>query len=229
MEKGEGGGRQAREGLGAGGHARGAGSAPGRGGHEDGMYRIAFLNGKLKGRRLTVQQGTVRIGRAPDCSVRLSDPAMADHHALVEEREGRLFLRNLDPVQGVNVDGRKLLTGELELGAAGELVLGGTRLRIEVVTAAPARRRHRIGATQAIASLSVAGVIAAEIWLMVHYAMLNPLLQAAAGPAAPSASGGAQPALPGASDEAASAAEPLPPEAIPPAPEEMDSKNPDAG
>ena len=190
------------------------------------MYRIVFLNGKLKGRRLTVRQGAVRIGRAPDCSVRLTDPTMADHHALIEERDGRLFLKNLDPVQGVQVGGQKLLTGELELGTSGDLVLGGTRLRVEIATVMPTRRRHRVGATQTLASLSVAGVLVVQVGMMVHYSLLCPNLQATAGPAVGVPDGrGAPPGAPTA-DPGTGTADTLPPDAIPPSPDDLDSKDP---
>jgi predicted component of type VI protein secretion system len=95
------------------------------------MYRITFLNGPARGRRLTVRTGSVRIGRGPDCAVRLSDSAMALCHAEVEERDGHPYLRNLDPLHGLEVDGRKPDEGWIRLSGRERIRIGATELKIE--------------------------------------------------------------------------------------------------
>jgi predicted component of type VI protein secretion system len=103
------------------------------------MYRITFLNGPARGRRLTVRTGSVRIGRGPDCAVRLSDSAMALCHAEVEERDGQPCLRNLDPLHGLEVDGRKPGEGWVRLTGRERIRIGATELKIE-----PAGVAHRL-------------------------------------------------------------------------------------
>ncbi|MBW7909205.1 MAG: hypothetical protein H3C50_09890, partial [Kiritimatiellae bacterium] len=52
------------------------------------MYRLSFLNGRLKGRRVTVQQGVLLIGRDSSCEVELSDDALVAHqHIQLETRK----------------------------------------------------------------------------------------------------------------------------------------------
>lgn len=94
------------------------------------MYRIVFIEGVLKGRKLTVHEDRLCLGRDPDCSLRFSDPAVAAHHAELEEREGVVRLRRVSPAAGLTVNGNEAGDGETSLRAGDVLGLGAHRLRI---------------------------------------------------------------------------------------------------
>ena len=55
------------------------------------MYRLTFLNGSMQGRRVTVREGTVVVGCAMDCPVRLSGEGLAQHHAELAPQLDRIF------------------------------------------------------------------------------------------------------------------------------------------
>lgn len=121
------------------------------------MFKIIFIDGKLKGRRLTVRQGRVRIGRGVDCAIRLADPAAADRHAELEERNGTVVVRNLDAVTGTTVNGVRMAAPEQELGALDEVRIGSTGFRIEsaATAAPPAAGGRRTGTLQALTYASM--------------------------------------------------------------------------
>ena len=121
------------------------------------MFKIIFIDGKLQGRRLTVRQGRVRIGRGVDCAIRLADPAAADRHAELEERNGTVVVRNLDAVTGTTVNGVRMAAPEQELGALDEVRIGSTGFRIEsaATAAPPAAGGRRTGTLQALTYASM--------------------------------------------------------------------------
>jgi ABC-type multidrug transport system ATPase subunit len=47
----------------------------------------------------------VRVGRAPDADLRLTEPTVSRQHAVLEVREGRLYVRDLDSRYGTFVNG----------------------------------------------------------------------------------------------------------------------------
>lgn len=69
------------------------------------MYRLIFLAGPLKGRRLAIKQGTVVLGRDPSCSVCIPDDEISRQHASIEQRPDGSFLRDIGSMNGVSVNG----------------------------------------------------------------------------------------------------------------------------
>ncbi len=95
------------------------------------MYRIVFIEGILKGRKLTVHEDRLCLGSDPECSLRFSDPAVAARHAELEEREGVVRLRRVSPAAGLTVNGNEAGDGETPLRAGDVIGLGSHRLRVE--------------------------------------------------------------------------------------------------
>ena len=81
----------------------------------------------------------IRVGRALDNDIVLTDPHVAAHHFSIEARDGGLELRSGDTVNGVTLAGSRLhggavarLPGDRE---AIDLIAGRTRLRLRLVGA----------------------------------------------------------------------------------------------
>lgn len=97
------------------------------------MLRLTFLSGSLRGKEACFAQAAVRIGRAPDCDVRLdrqADPEVSAHHAeIVAEGDGWLLIdtasTNGTLVNGEPVTRRRLVSGDLVVFG------GGASARIE--------------------------------------------------------------------------------------------------
>jgi hypothetical protein len=119
----------------------------------------------------------VRIGRALDNDLSISDPHVAAHHAVIDHDGGDLVLQALDTHNGVQIGGRRLRAGERESlrddGTPLELTAGRTRLRLrlagealaaELPLAASATWLRRIGPTLA-AGAGLALALAFTTWL----------------------------------------------------------------
>lgn len=86
---------------------------------------------------LTIQHGAhagrsfrlgrrVRVGRSPECEIRLPDTGVAAHHFVLEDRGEFFVLRDLGSGEGTFVDGTRVIAERLRDGAtifAGEAVL----------------------------------------------------------------------------------------------------------
>lgn len=143
------------------------------------MYRITFLNGPARGRRLTVRTGSVRIGRGPDCAVRLSDPAMADRHAEVDEQDGVPHLRNLDPLHGIEVDGRKMEAERIRLTGRERIRMGTTELRVEPMGAARRISTRRWTSGQAATLAAILALLCMQGLAILSLSSMNkPAVQA---------------------------------------------------
>jgi len=119
----------------------------------------------------------LRVGRALDNDLALSDPHLAPHHLAIDESEQGLEVQALDTHNGVQIGPRRLRSGEREPlrsdGEALELTAGRTRLRLrrpgealapELPLAAAATRTRRFGPTLA-AGAGVALALSFNTWL----------------------------------------------------------------
>jgi len=84
--------------------------------------------GQLRG-RLTVRPGTIRIGRALDNDIVLSDAKVSRHHGQVGIRLGMLVYTDLGSTNGTFMNGRAVT--EIALGPGDVLQIGGSTVTIE--------------------------------------------------------------------------------------------------
>lgn len=80
------------------------------------MYRLVFLDGPNKGRRITVKQGDVLIGADADSAIRLDHPSVIGRHALLEQRNGGIYLKALSALGPVQVNGQTVREHRLASG-----------------------------------------------------------------------------------------------------------------
>ena len=120
----------------------------------------------------------LRIGRALDNDVSLSDPHIAPHHLQIDMAESGLQLRALDTWNGVQIGGKRLRGGEQQAlnddaTQPIELIAGRTRLRLrrpgerlapELPLAAAATRTRRFGPTL-LAGAAVIAALSFNTWL----------------------------------------------------------------
>ena len=97
---------------------------------------IQHLTGGDAGRRDVVPLGTVTIGRADDCTIRLDlhrDLEVSTRHAeLFLDEERGLCIRDLGSTNGTYVDGQKIEDAPISSGAKIELGQGGVELRLKL-------------------------------------------------------------------------------------------------
>jgi|GEM_PF-2683274 len=142
------------------------------------MYRLLFLSGPLKGKRLVIRHGDVEIGHDPSCAIQVPDDAMAGRHlALTQEPKG-VFLRRLALTYPVKVNGADIRETRLEHGD--EIDVGQTRILFQLVQTNPMGERRRLGKTYRLASFSVALLLAAQTTILIGlfvYWRMDPLNQ----------------------------------------------------
>ena len=87
-----------------------------------------------RSRRITIDGGSLTIGRATDNDLVARDGRVSRHHGRIVGRRGTLVYADLGSTNGSRVNG--VLVGEVVLGAGDRLDLGETSLIVEVAGAA---------------------------------------------------------------------------------------------
>lgn len=133
------------------------------------MYRLYFLNGKYRGKRLVIQQPALMIGRGTDCHIDLDDDdRVSHHHAVIEMRDGRPVIRDLGGMNKVEVNQRPVVEHRLQHGD--RIEVGGTLIEFTVgTTAAPPRMRRKFSKMQAGSIFAIALVVLVQIGFVVFF------------------------------------------------------------
>jgi pSer/pThr/pTyr-binding forkhead associated (FHA) protein len=96
-------------------------------------FQITLLvaEGAQHGRKVPVSQLPFLIGRASDCHLRPSSPAVSNHHCVLLQRNGRLLLADLGSTNGTFLNGTRLVSTSA-VGDGDELAIGPLRFRLRV-------------------------------------------------------------------------------------------------
>jgi hypothetical protein len=94
---------------------------------------LVGLAGGLAGRAFALLEGETRIGRAPDCELRLEDPDLARVEARVRAAPGRVEIESANPRQPVRLNGEPVERGVLADGDRVEI--GAERFEFRSVAA----------------------------------------------------------------------------------------------
>lgn len=104
------------------------------------VYRLKGTAGAVINKTFLLS-GTLVIGRAQDCDVRIDDERMAAHHAELKLGPGGdVQLRDLGSENGVRVNGEKVCVASLASGD--EIQLGNCRLMLQAPGLRPGRVLH---------------------------------------------------------------------------------------
>lgn len=125
------------------------------------MYRLVFLNGRMKGRRVAVQQGTVLIGRDAHCHIDLSDDDEVSHqHACIEQRRDGIYIKDLGALNPILVNGRA--AKEAKLAQGDRIEIGRTQLQFQLIEGGATGTRRRLGKVQAFTLAAVVIILLLE-------------------------------------------------------------------
>ena len=79
------------------------------------MWAIRFLNGKLAGREIPLQDGEYILGRGENCQITIPDPGISKKHAsLTVDTEG-VLISDLQSSNGTFINGVKIQEGEVHI------------------------------------------------------------------------------------------------------------------
>jgi pSer/pThr/pTyr-binding forkhead associated (FHA) protein len=73
------------------------------------------LNGKVL-EEYEIRSPVISIGRSPECDITIDNAAISWRHALLSQRDGKLFVEDASSTNGVLVNGARKQTVELALG-----------------------------------------------------------------------------------------------------------------
>lgn len=111
--------------------------------------QLRILTGARKGVRATFSKASIEIGRHPDCDMQLdpeADLEVSGKHALLLERAGRWYVRDLQSLNGTFVNGHRI-AGDTPLDDTDHLRLGAEGPTIEVRLVSPSTPDGIVGPT----------------------------------------------------------------------------------
>lgn len=144
------------------------------------MYRLIFLTGKSKGRRLAVQQGTLVIGRDPECDLDLAeDDEVSRRHAIIEEKAGGVEIQDLGAMNTVEVNGKPIAkTAVLKHGD--KIEIGRTTLLFQTIEAVAVTSRRSTGNLQMLTFGAVGLILLVQAGILLFSIFKNEELQTVA-------------------------------------------------
>ena len=84
--------------------------------------------GPLEGRRFTVTEAGIRLGRSVSCDISIPDPALSRNQCLFELREGKVWVTDLASANGTVVNEEELGTSSRELVVGDRIQAGDSEL-----------------------------------------------------------------------------------------------------
>ena len=78
------------------------------------MWAIRFLNGKLCGQEIPLQEGTYLLGRGEDCQITIPDSGISKKHAELEVDEEGVFVQDLKSSNGTFLNGIKIQESNIQ-------------------------------------------------------------------------------------------------------------------
>ena len=91
--------------------------------------KLVVTEGSLRGTTLNLGQAPVLIGRAPECTLVLTDDYASGRHARLFPRDGRWFIEDLGSTNGTQL-GRTKVTQPVPLEVGQQLRIGRTVLEL---------------------------------------------------------------------------------------------------
>jgi len=92
-------------------------------------FDLHVVSGPDRGAHRRLGPGKIRVGTAPSCDVRLSDPTVSRLHCQIEVHGHGVRVTDLDSTNGTLVDGVRVYDADLVAG--GSVTVGGTTFRLE--------------------------------------------------------------------------------------------------
>jgi two-component system, NtrC family, response regulator len=90
--------------------------------------RLVVLTGPDQGKQLDLERGTYLVGKAPGCSLVLTDPIVSRQHLELQVGESGVRVRDLDSTNGSFFGGARFT--EVTVGAGAVIAIGSTELKL---------------------------------------------------------------------------------------------------
>ena len=80
------------------------------------MYKLAIIHKGKVVDNIRLTEGTVTIGRKPDCNIHLAEKMVSGKHAEMVIKASGATLKDLDSTNGTSVNGKTISTANLQTG-----------------------------------------------------------------------------------------------------------------
>ena len=108
------------------------------------IVRLKVLVGKSQGKEIQINQPRFVIGRDPKCQLRPSSEAISRLHTRIDQRDGKVFVRDLGAANGTQVNDLQLHAKEIEVFDGDRLEVGPLVFEFSIKPRSPcANRRSR--------------------------------------------------------------------------------------
>jgi hypothetical protein len=136
------------------------------------MFRLIFLNGKMKGRRIAVQQGSVTIGRDPASHIDLAyDDEVSRNHAVIEHRSDGVYIRDLGAMNRTEVNGKQVAEARLKHGD--KLEIGRTQFEFQDIEETTVGPRRSLNKLQVVTFAAIGLLVLAQLVFVFVLPMLD--------------------------------------------------------
>lgn len=134
------------------------------------MYRLIFLNGPHKGRRVAVQQGALLIGRDPSCQLDLQEDDQVSHrHAQLEQRADGVWLTDQGALNKTEVNGQPV--DEVRLNPGDRIEIGRTQFEFQLIETVATGGRRRVSQVQVLTFVAIGLVFAVQgLFMFIQFA-----------------------------------------------------------
>jgi len=133
------------------------------------MYRLVYLTGELKGKRLAITEDKVSAGREPDCAIQIPDDEASRKHALFEKRDDGIYIKDLGSTNELLVNGQ--IVDEALLQHGDKIEFGKTVIQFQGIVHAESIKTRRTSKTQAITAAAVFVIIAGQVLFLLFLAI----------------------------------------------------------
>ena len=97
---------------------------------EQQMPELLVTSGPLEGKRFTITEAGIRLGRSSSCEISIPDPALSRNQCLFELRYGSAWVTDLASANGTAVNGEELGTSSKELAPGDRIQAGDSELML---------------------------------------------------------------------------------------------------
>lgn len=127
-------------------------------------YRIVYLTGPKKGRRITVEKGDLMIGSDADSHVRIQDLSVQPRHAILEQRATGCWIRAGHESAHVQVN--DLPVTEKQLAHGDEIDIGNQRLLFQLCGGNPTASKRRRSKFHGMTFVAVWAVLFTQVLIL---------------------------------------------------------------
>jgi len=131
-------------------------------------YRLIFEKGLRQGTVFETDQPVLTIGRDPLCGLVLTEKGISRRHAVIEEKDDGIYIRDLNSINGLYINHEKIEEKRLETGDIIEI--GGMQSTAQIIPSL-IQKRQQLSRFQLLVIIFVLIILASELFFLTGMAL----------------------------------------------------------